>query len=161
MTNAVRIERLSDDEDVDITDDLSEGEGEDIKTELSGPAGQPETHATAEKQKELTVSESIHETKHRPCLSSPSEQSPPSSFNLFCAEEDRKTTSDENVVKTEPPETEAETESKLTINPIDDQSCQSRTLAHDGQLIEECHDSTGNTHQGFVCVLQGFPKKTC
>ncbi|XP_023194662.1 histone H2A deubiquitinase MYSM1 isoform X2 [Xiphophorus maculatus] len=133
MTNAVRIERLSDDEDVDITDDLSEGEGEDIKTELSGPAG-PETHATAEEQKELTVSESIHETKRRPCLSSLSEQSPPSSFNLFCAEEDRKTTSDENVVKTEPPETEAETESKLTINPSDDQSCQSRTLAHDDSV---------------------------
>lgn len=156
MTNAVRIERLSDDEDVDITDDLSEGEGEDIKTELSGPAGQPETDATAEKQKELTVSESIHETKQRPYLSSPSEQSPPSSFNLFCAEEDRKTTSDENVVKTE-----AETESKLMTNPSDDRSCQSHTLVHDCQLIEECHDSTGNTHQGFACVLQGFSKKNC
>ncbi|XP_032429007.1 histone H2A deubiquitinase MYSM1 isoform X1 [Xiphophorus hellerii] len=159
MTNAVRIERLSDDEDVDITDDLSEGEGEDIKTELSGPAGQPETHATAEEQKELTVSESIHETKHRPCLSSLSEQSPPSSFNLFCAEEDRKTTSDENVVKTEPPETEAETESKLTINPSDDQSCQSHTLAHDGQFIEECHDSTDSVENLDIQGPDGDPEE--
>uniref|UniRef100_A0A3B5LL07 Myb-like, SWIRM and MPN domain-containing protein 1 n=1 Tax=Xiphophorus couchianus TaxID=32473 RepID=A0A3B5LL07_9TELE len=110
MTNAVRIERLSDDEDVDITDDLSEGEGEDIKTELSGP-------------------------------------------------KDRKTTSDENVVKTEPPETEAETESKLTINPSDDQSCQSHTLAHDGELIEECHDSTDSVENPDIQGPDGDPEE--
>ncbi|XP_014875974.1 histone H2A deubiquitinase MYSM1 isoform X1 [Poecilia latipinna] len=159
MTNAVRIERLSDDEDVDITDDLSEGEGEDMKIEPSGPAGQPQTDAAAEEQKEPTMSEGIHETKHRPCPSSPSEQSPPSSFNLFCAEEDRKTTSDENLVKTEPPEAEAETESKLTTNPGDEQSCQSHTLAHDGQLTEEGHDSTDSVENLDIHGPDGDPEE--
>ncbi|KAM4739734.1 histone H2A deubiquitinase MYSM1 [Anableps anableps] len=146
MTNAVRIERLSDDEDVDITDDLSDGEGEDSKTEFIGPAGQPATNTPAkgptEEQNKLTVFKILSETKDRPCLSAPSEQSLPSSFMFFCTEEDGKTTSDEKVVKTEPPDIDAQTDSNLTTNPSNDQSSQCHTSTHTGQLAEACQDST-------------------
>ncbi|XP_017284222.1 histone H2A deubiquitinase MYSM1 isoform X2 [Kryptolebias marmoratus] len=43
LTNAVRIERLSDDEDVDITDDLSDDEGADTKREECGKTENDET----------------------------------------------------------------------------------------------------------------------
>uniref|UniRef100_A0A3Q2NN06 Myb-like, SWIRM and MPN domain-containing protein 1 n=1 Tax=Fundulus heteroclitus TaxID=8078 RepID=A0A3Q2NN06_FUNHE len=116
MINTVRIERLSDDEDVDITDDLSEGEGEDTKSEFSGPAAQPETETRkewpTEEQKEPTQLESINETKDQPCLSSPAGQSPPSAFIFFSTKEDEKTSSDEDVLQTERSEIEARTDSK-------------------------------------------------
>lgn len=153
MTNAVRIERLSDDEDVDITDDPSEGEGEDIKSEFSGP---PEADASAERpteeQKEPTVLESISETKDQPCLSSPPQQIPPSTFKVICSEEDEKTASDEKDVKTHYAEIESQAHSKLTTGPSNDQSsnCDASTLT--GQLMEGCQDSTGNPRRGFVCV---------
>lgn len=142
VTNAVHIERLSDDEDVDITDDPSEGEGEPIKTEFSGPL-EADTSAQrpTEEQKEPTVLESISETKHQPCLCSPSQQSPPSSFKVICTEEDEKMASDEDV-KTQYPETESQSDSKLTTNPSNDQSCHCVASTHTGQLMEGCHDST-------------------
>ncbi|MEQ2204332.1 hypothetical protein XENOCAPTIV_011545 [Xenoophorus captivus] len=148
MINTVRIERLSDDEDVDITDDLSEGEGGDIITEFSGPAGQPEaetetpTERPTEEQKDLTLLESINETTEQPCQRSPSGQSPPSAFMFFSPEEVGKTTSDENVLKTEHPEIEAQTDSKVTTNCNNYQSSHCDTSAHTGQLTEACHDFT-------------------
>ncbi|KAM4574525.1 histone H2A deubiquitinase MYSM1 isoform 2-T2 [Fundulus diaphanus] len=131
MINTVRIERLSDDEDVDITDDLSEGEGEDTKSEFSGPAAQPETETRTEwpreEQKEPTQLESINEAKDQPCLSSPTGKSPPSAFIFFSTKEDEKTSSDEDVLETERPEIEARTDSKPTTQT--------------GWFAETCHDS--------------------
>ncbi|XP_047229671.1 histone H2A deubiquitinase MYSM1 [Girardinichthys multiradiatus] len=150
MINTVRIERLSDDEDVDITDDLSEDEGGDIITEFSGPTGQPEaetetetpTERPTEEQKDLTLLESINETTEQPCQKSPSGQSPLSAFIFFSPEEVGKTTSDENVLKTEHPEIEAQTDSKVTTNCNNYQSSQCDTSAHTGQLTEACLDFT-------------------
>uniref|UniRef100_A0AAQ5ZJM3 Myb-like, SWIRM and MPN domain-containing protein 1 n=1 Tax=Amphiprion ocellaris TaxID=80972 RepID=A0AAQ5ZJM3_AMPOC len=88
LANAVRIEKLSDDEDedVDITDDLSDDKGADdkpqvgLKTEFCGPEEQTEAEiqtarATKEENEESSSDVvSIHETKNQPRPSSLSPQ---------------------------------------------------------------------------------------
>uniref|UniRef100_A0A3P8T1D7 Myb-like, SWIRM and MPN domain-containing protein 1 n=1 Tax=Amphiprion percula TaxID=161767 RepID=A0A3P8T1D7_AMPPE len=101
LANAVRIEKLSDDEDedVDITDDLSDDEGADdkpqvgLKTEFCGPEEQTEAEiqtarATKEENEESSSDvESIHETKNQPRPSSLSPQSSQPSSSILRSEE--------------------------------------------------------------------------
>ncbi|XP_038162854.1 histone H2A deubiquitinase MYSM1 isoform X2 [Cyprinodon tularosa] len=142
MINTVRIERLSDDEDVDITDDLSDTDGEDMKSEISGAAKTPEaetrTEGPTEQQKETTLLENIREMKDQPCRSSSSVQSPPPSV-ISCTEEEDKPTSNEDVLKTEHPGIEAE---KDSADDSDDQSSQCETSIPAGQPSVASYDST-------------------
>ncbi|XP_037530784.1 histone H2A deubiquitinase MYSM1 [Nematolebias whitei] len=106
LANAVRIERLSDDEDVDITDDLNEDERADTKTEVCGPEQQKGTECQPESPREeqtevsLTGAECSHETEDQLYNSSPSLQSPQSSPPLVCTEEHGTSDKHEKVVKT-------------------------------------------------------------
>ncbi|XP_061594057.1 histone H2A deubiquitinase MYSM1 [Cololabis saira] len=124
LTNAVRIERLSDDEDVDITDDLSEDEGADdqtqivVKTEFQRPDGQTETgiqtESLSEEQNEAgqRVEEKTHDTEYQPSQSSPSQ---PSS-SLVCTDLGEvglnEKASEKECVFPESPQTQSQRESK-------------------------------------------------
>lgn len=101
LANAVRIERLSDDEDVDITDDLSEDERADTKTEVCGPEQQRETEIRSESpREEQTEVSPTGETEDQIYNSSLSLPSPQSSSPLVCTEEHGKTDQHEKDVKT-------------------------------------------------------------
>ncbi|XP_015251209.1 PREDICTED: histone H2A deubiquitinase MYSM1 [Cyprinodon variegatus] len=150
MINTVRIERLSDDEDVDITDDLSDTDGEDMKSEISAAAKTPEaetqTERLTEQQKETTLLENIREMKDHPCLSSSSVQSPPPSV-ISCTEEEDKPTSNEDVLKTEHPGIEAE---KDSADHSDDQSSQCETSMPAGQPSAASYDSTDSAENIII-----------
>lgn len=112
LTNAVRIEKLSDDEDedVDITDDLGDDEGEGHKpqavldNDFCGPEEKTEsgTQSPREEHKHGSLSgiESIREPKDEPSYSSFSPQSlqPPSSPD--CSDDPGVTEQGEKVNKT-------------------------------------------------------------
>uniref|UniRef100_A0A1A7WZ65 Myb-like, SWIRM and MPN domain-containing protein 1 n=1 Tax=Iconisemion striatum TaxID=60296 RepID=A0A1A7WZ65_9TELE len=105
LSNAVRIERLSDDEDVDITDDQSEDEGRDVQTGFCEPE-EPKEEPT---ESDLSEGENVDETEDQPCQSSLTLQSPQGFSDLVCIDEDENLRINE-VIKTEiPPEETAET----------------------------------------------------
>ncbi|KAM6921999.1 LOW QUALITY PROTEIN: histone H2A deubiquitinase MYSM1 [Xenentodon cancila] len=148
LANAVRIERLSDDEDVDITDDLSEDEGSDnktqivVKTEFRRPEGQAETgiqtENLSEEQKEAGQSlvENTHDTEDQPsqsCLSQPSS-------SLVCTDLGE-VGLNEKAIKTEcnfpeSPQTQLQTDSKQMTDADEGQSCQCDSAAQTGQQGE-------------------------
>ncbi|CAI5640055.1 histone H2A deubiquitinase MYSM1 [Oreochromis niloticus] len=108
LANAVRIEKLSDDEDedVDITDDMSDDEeGNKLQAVLSSDCGPEEktdsgSQSPTEEHVSLSGVESIQETKEKPSHSSLSPQSlQPSSFP-GCSEDPGVTEQDEKVNKT-------------------------------------------------------------
>ncbi|XP_008275647.1 histone H2A deubiquitinase MYSM1 [Stegastes partitus] len=153
LANAVRIEKLSDDEDedVDITDDLSDDEGADekpqigLKAEFCGPEEQTEAEIQTGDAKEeeneegVTGVESIHETKDQPKQSALSPQSPQPSSSLLCSEEPGVTIKDDKANKTvsvfpESPQTQSQTESKLMTDANEDQISQYEISARTGLL---------------------------
>lgn len=151
LTNTVRIEKLSDEEDeeVDITDDLSDdGEGDCkppavLKTEpcepeqLTGTEIQPDT----EEQKEADLTE----TKDQPGRTSLNPQSPEPSSSFPCSEKtgvlDEKVSLPPKILQTEAP-----TDSEQMTDENEGQSSQSESSAQTGQLEEGCSDGTGKTH---------------
>ncbi|XP_030583647.1 histone H2A deubiquitinase MYSM1 [Archocentrus centrarchus] len=112
LTNAVRIEKLSDDEDedVDITDDLSDDEGDGHKpqavlnSDFCGPEEETESgiQSLTEEHKHVSLSgvESLHEPKDKPSYSSLSPQSLQPSSSPGCSEDPGVTERDDNVNKT-------------------------------------------------------------
>lgn len=153
LANTVRIEKLSDDEDedVDITDDLSDdGEADDkpqaaLETELckaDPPTGlEIQTDSPTEEQKEAGPTETEEQPGHS-CLSP---QSPQPSSSIPCSEEPGVTELDE---------TGKETVSILPINTLTDeqegQSSQFESSAQTTHQLEEaCSDGTGETHTCF------------
>ncbi|XP_041862348.1 histone H2A deubiquitinase MYSM1 [Melanotaenia boesemani] len=132
LTNAVRIERLSDDEDVDITDDLSEDEKADER--------QTETKIQIE-EAGLSGTESIHDTKDRSSPSPLSLQTPQPSSSLVSSEDIEVNRLDENVNKTASifplsPQTETQTDSKQTFDADGGQNSQHDISVQMGQLDE-------------------------
>ncbi|XP_047444306.1 histone H2A deubiquitinase MYSM1 [Mugil cephalus] len=161
LANAVRIEKLSDDEDedVDITDDLSDDEEADdklqavLKSEFCGPEEQTkiQTESLTEEQKELALSgvESFQEKKDQPCNSSLSSQSPQPSSSFVCSEESGLTGLDEKVTKTrsdflDGPETQAQTDSKEMTDADGHQSSQCEIPATSGQLEEASSEDSAD-----------------
>lgn len=144
LANTVRIEKLSDEEDeeVDITDDLSDDghcNNKPIKTEfcepelLTGSGIQTETPTEEQKEADLT------ETKHQPCL-----QSLPPMSSPLCSEKTGVTELDERGDKgVSPPPKDVQAE--LRTNENEGQSSQSESSAQTGQLEEACDDATGKT----------------
>ncbi|XP_022048371.1 histone H2A deubiquitinase MYSM1 [Acanthochromis polyacanthus] len=156
LANAVRIEKLSDDEDedVDITDDLSDDKGADdkpqvrLKTEFCVPEEQTEAEiptgrATKEENEEgLSDVESIHETKDQPRLSSLSQ----CSSSILCSEKHGVTGVDEKASKTvsvfpESPQTQSQTDSKLMTEANQDQSSQCEISPWTDQLEDPYIDN--------------------
>ncbi|KAE8294561.1 Histone H2A deubiquitinase MYSM1 [Larimichthys crocea] len=141
LANTVRIEKLSDEEDeeVDITDDLSDDghcNNKPIKTEfcepelLTGTGIQTETPTEEQKEADLT------ETKHQPCL-----QSLPPMSSPLCSEKTGVTELDERGDKgVSPPPKDVQAE--LRTNENEGQSSQSESSAQTGQLEEACDDAT-------------------
>lgn len=149
LANTVRIEKLSDEEDeeVDITDDLSDdGDGDDkpqavLKTEFCEPeqltGAEIHTDSPAEEQKEA---------KDQPSHISLSPQSP----SLPCSEKTGVTGLDEKGDErvSFPPkhlQAVAQTDLEQMTDENDSQSSQSESSAQTGQLEEACSDGTGTT----------------
>lgn len=109
LANAVRIEKLSDDEDedVDITDDLSDDEEGNkpqavLSSDFCGPEEKTDSGSQSPTEEHVSLSgvESIHETKEKPSYNSLSPQRlQPSSFP-GCSEDPGVTERDEKVNKT-------------------------------------------------------------
>lgn len=93
QANTVRIQRLSDDEDVDITDEGADTEAEGCGTDTGTRPGSPSEEQT---DPGLTWTGSSHEGQEH---SSPSLQTPPSSFFLVGTEEPGETEKDEEVLE--------------------------------------------------------------
>lgn len=152
LANAVRIERLSDDEDVDITDDLSEDERADTKTEVCGPEQQKETEFQPESPREeqtevsLIGAECSHETEDQLYHSSPSLQSPQSSPPLVCTEEHGTTDKHEKAVKTG-------TSQEQKADAEGGQNCQCDISAQTDPSGEADRDTTGNPHRLFLIII--------
>ncbi|XP_033478664.2 histone H2A deubiquitinase MYSM1 [Epinephelus lanceolatus] len=148
LSNTVRIEKLSDEEDeeVDITDDLSDdGEGDSklqtvVKTELCEPEKitGTEFQTDADEQKEA----GLIETKDQPSHTTLSPQSPqPSSCLPSSTGPDEKGI--ERVLL--PPknfQSGAQTDSEQMDDENEDQSSQCESSAQTGQLEEACSDDT-------------------
>uniref|UniRef100_A0AAQ5XPR4 Myb-like, SWIRM and MPN domain-containing protein 1 n=1 Tax=Amphiprion ocellaris TaxID=80972 RepID=A0AAQ5XPR4_AMPOC len=160
LANAVRIEKLSDDEDedVDITDDLSDDKGADdkpqvgLKTEFCGPEEQTEAEiqtarATKEENEESSSDVvSIHETKNQPRPSSLSPQSSQPSSSILRSEEHGVTGVDEKANKTvsvfpESPQTQSQTDCKLMTDANQDQSSQCEISPWTDQLEDAYSDN--------------------
>ncbi|XP_035509743.1 histone H2A deubiquitinase MYSM1 [Morone saxatilis] len=159
LSNTVRIEKLSDEEDeeVDITDDLSDdgdGDGDDkLQTVLKTEFCEPELQAGAEVQTDDPTEEQkeagLTETKDRPLhtASSLSPQSPQPSSSLPSLEKTGVTELDEkgNERVSPPlkdPQAQAQTESKQITDENEGQSSQHESSAQTGQLEENWSDGT-------------------
>lgn len=156
LANTVRIEKLSDEEDeeVDITDDLSDdGDYDDkpkpvLKTGFCEPEQLTGTEIETDtgKQKEAGLTE----TKDQPNCISPSPHSPQPSSSLPCSEKTVVTGLDERgVERGSPPPKKlqegAQTASEQMAEENEDQSSQSESSAQTGQLEDACSDGTGKT----------------
>lgn len=145
LANAVRIERLSDDEDVDITDDLSEDEGADNKAEGYGPQQQTETGTQPESPSEEQTEPGLTWTESQD-QSSPSLQTHHSSSSLVCTEEAAKTEKDEKILEHQ--RTDAE----------DDGSSQDDVSAQTDPLGGADCDTTGEPrlHGSYFIFIQSM-----
>uniref|UniRef100_A0A2I4CTH1 Myb-like, SWIRM and MPN domain-containing protein 1 n=1 Tax=Austrofundulus limnaeus TaxID=52670 RepID=A0A2I4CTH1_AUSLI len=92
LDNAVRIEGLSDDEDVDITDDLSEDEGADTGPQQQTDAG-TEPDSPSEEQTEPGLAWTESQDQSSPL------QTPQSLSSMVCTEEAGKPEQDETVLE--------------------------------------------------------------
>lgn len=170
VTNTVRIEKLSNDEDeeVDITDDTSDDGDADnkpqaeVKTEcceveqLTGTEIQ--TNSPTDEQKEGDQNET--KDQHRHILLAPA-QSPQTLSSLSCSEECAVTGLDEKSDQAESCilknlEEEARSDSKQTTGASDDQCSQSVSSAETSQLEEACSDGTGTNHTLYATVMLLF-----
>lgn len=157
LANAVRIEKLSDDEDVDITDDLSEDEATDVKTqaepktELLGSEEQVKGEIQTEKssqEPEKTAqneSESIWNAvqSHRKSFCP---QSRDASSSGVCAEENRETRLHHNISKTGqifPGSFQTQTGFKQVTGDLQDQSCQCDLIAQTGDVENHSFERMG------------------
>ncbi|XP_036972042.1 histone H2A deubiquitinase MYSM1 [Acanthopagrus latus] len=144
LANTVRIEKLSDEEDeeVDITDDLSNDGDHDnkpqlvLKTELC----EPEQHNPTEEQGEADLTETKEATLH----------SPQPTSSLPCSE---KTSLDKRGDESESllPPNHLQTASELKTEEKEGQTSQSQSSALTYQLEEACSDNTDSaakTEQG-------------
>lgn len=158
LTNAVRIEKLSDEEDeeVDITDDLSDdGDGDDkpragLKTELCEPVQLAGAEIQADSPAEEQPEAGLTETKDQPGHTSLSPRSPQPSSSLPCSETTGVTVLHEkgNEGVFLPPKSfqaGAQVESEEVTGENEGQSSQSESSARTGQLEEACSDATGKT----------------
>ncbi|KAG8003421.1 Histone H2A deubiquitinase MYSM1 [Nibea albiflora] len=144
LANTVRIEKLSDEEDeeVDITDDLSDDghcDNKPIKTEfcepelLTGAGIQTETPTKEQKEADLT------ETKHQPSHTLPCPQSLPPMSSPLCSEKTGVIELDERGdVGVSPPPKDVQAELRTNKH----QTSQSESSAQTGQLEEACDDGT-------------------
>ncbi|KAM9384104.1 histone H2A deubiquitinase MYSM1 isoform 2-T2 [Pholidichthys leucotaenia] len=146
LSNTIRIEKLSDneDEDVDITDDLSDDGGADdnsqaiLKTELS--ASEEQTGSPTDEQKEgsLSRSEMIHDTKGLLSCSSLGPQSPQSSPSLVGSDETGVASFDEKVRTVSVCPKSPQTDSKQVADAVNGGlEAQCEMSAQTGQLEEE------------------------
>lgn len=146
LANTVRIEKLSDEEDeeVDITDDLSDDGDHDnkpqlvLKTELC----ELEQHNPTEEQGEADLTE----TKE------PTLRSPQPASSLPCSE---KTWLDKrgDEIETLLPPNNLQTASELITEEKEGQSSQSQSSALTCQLEEACSDNTGKTAPSWWCAF--------
>lgn len=159
VTNTVRIEKLSDDEDadVDITDEPGdEGNAEDkrqivVKTELCEEEQPTPTEIPTDEQRE-----GQEETKDQHSnILLPITQSPQSSASHLCSEEYGVSRLDEKRDQTEPCtlktlEATAQTDSKQMTD-VNEGQC-SHTDGPDEalQLEEPCHHGPGTNHNHFM-----------
>ncbi|XP_072245979.1 histone H2A deubiquitinase MYSM1 [Leuresthes tenuis] len=164
FANAVRIERLSDDEDVDITDDPSEDEGAEDKTQVEvksksfGPEGQAEaaieTESPSKEHEEpnLEEKETIYDTKDQPSQRPLLLQSLQYSSSLVSSKELGLTRLDEEISRTESifpanPLTQALSDPKQTTDASGDQSSQCDITAQTGQLGDACCSDMDSAHK--------------
>uniref|UniRef100_A0A3Q4I453 Myb-like, SWIRM and MPN domain-containing protein 1 n=1 Tax=Neolamprologus brichardi TaxID=32507 RepID=A0A3Q4I453_NEOBR len=168
LANAVRIEKLSDDEDedVDITDDLSDDEEGNkpqavLSSDFCGPEEKTDSGSQSPTEEHVSLSgvESIHETKEKPSHSSLSPQSlQPSSFP-GCSEDPGVTERDEKVNKT--------IEKNLNDRPYNDQEeeenedDEEEELKAPEQEIEmDTETITEDEKQAIPEFFEGRPSKT-
>ncbi|XP_024117593.1 histone H2A deubiquitinase MYSM1 [Oryzias melastigma] len=164
LANAVRIEKLSDDEDVDITDDLSEDEATDVKTqaepktELLGSEEQVKGEIQTEKSSQEPEKTAQNETEsiwnavqsHRKSFCP---QSRDASSSGVCAEENRETRLHHNISKTGqifPGSFQTQTGFKQVTGDLQDQSCQCDLIAQTGDVENhsfERMDSAEKVHK--------------
>ncbi|KAK5907317.1 hypothetical protein CesoFtcFv8_005183 [Champsocephalus esox] len=147
LTNTVRIERLSDEEDeeVDITDDLSEdGDAKPqvvIKTEICDPE-QPQS---SEIQKDSEEQNHLTETREQPSPRSLSPQSPqlsPSSSEKTSVTGIDEKDNEREYLQPENVQAAAQTDLEQMTDEIKGQSSQSKNSAKWDQLEEACGDGT-------------------
>lgn len=148
LTNTVRIERLSDEEDeeVDITDDLSEdGDAKPqivIKTEIC----EPEQPQSSEIQKDSEEQNHLTETRDQPSPRSLSPQSPqlsPSSSEKTSVTGIDEKDNEREYLQPENVQAAAQTDLEQMTDEIKGQSSQSKNSAKWDQLEEACGDGTG------------------
>ncbi|XP_054458779.1 histone H2A deubiquitinase MYSM1 [Anoplopoma fimbria] len=169
LTNAVRIEKLSDEEDeeVDITDDVSADDGDDggddkPPAELRSDLCEPERLKTdeiqtdAEEQKEAGGTETKDQDNH----TSPSPQSPRPSSSLPPSEETGMTglVEKSNEKAPLPPknlQTAAQRDSEQMTDDNEDQSSQSESPAQTGQLEEASSDDTDSAEKTEQSAADG------
>ncbi|KAI4828763.1 hypothetical protein KUCAC02_022839 [Chaenocephalus aceratus] len=147
LTNTVRIERLSDEEDeeVDITDDLSEdGDAKPqvvIKTEIC----EPEQPQSSEIQKDSEEQNHLTETRDQPSPRSLSPQSPqlsPSSSEKTSVTGIDEKDNEREYLQPENVQAAAQTDLEQMTDEIKGQSSQSKNSAKWDQLEEACGDGT-------------------
>ncbi|RVE73954.1 hypothetical protein OJAV_G00036150 [Oryzias javanicus] len=141
LANAVRIERLSDDEDVDITDDLSEDEATGVKTELFGSEGRVKGEIQTEKSSQEPEKSGCNETES---ICEAEVQSHRNSFRPqthdasgVCAEESRQTRPHQDTSETGqiyPGSSRTQTGFKQVTGDLQDQSSQSNAFAQTGDV---------------------------
>ncbi|CAB1426947.1 unnamed protein product [Pleuronectes platessa] len=150
LVNTVRIEKLSDgeDEDVDITDDLSDDEDDKphtgIETEPEQQTGTEIQIDSSEGEQEETDEdevESTQEMKDQHSHISPFPQSLQSSSSFRFTEESVVTEPDETP-PLKSPQTETQTDSKQMNDEHEAQCSQSESSAHTGLLEEAFGDET-------------------
>ncbi|XP_078801758.1 histone H2A deubiquitinase MYSM1 isoform X2 [Oryzias latipes] len=157
LANAVRIERLSDDEDVDITDDLSDDEATDVKTqadprtELMRQEEQKKREIQTEKSSQEpetagpTEAESTCDATVQSCGSSLCPQHPEASSSSVCAEETGEKRSNEDISENEqifPESSQAQTGFKPVTAVLQgrDPAAQTGSLEKDGRASMDSAD---------------------
>lgn len=154
LTNTVRIEKLSDEEDeeVDITDDLSDdGDDDDkpqaaFKAEFCEPERLTGTEIQTDSPREEQTEAGQTETKDQPSHTSLSPQSPQPSSSLPRSEKMGVTGLDEksNERASLPPK-DLQAGAQAETDENEGQSSQSESPAQTGQVEEACSDGTGKT----------------
>ncbi|XP_076583037.1 histone H2A deubiquitinase MYSM1 [Chaetodon auriga] len=142
LANAVRIEKLSDEEDeeVDITDDLSDDGDQDDKPQavLKSEFREPKQLTDTGEQKEAGLTG----TKDQPGRTSPSLHSPQPSSSLPCSE--KTGLGESGIERVSPPPKQLQEGAQTASEAEEDegQSSQSESSAQTGQLEEACRDGT-------------------
>lgn len=153
LANTVRIEKLSDEEDeeVDITDGLSDDGDYDDKPQavLETESCEPEQLAGTETQTDTGEQREADptETKDQPSSTLPSPLSPQPSSSLPCSEKTGVTGLDERGVErgSPPPKQLQEAAQTDSEQMAEENKGQSESSAQTGQLEEACGDGTGKT----------------